>query len=70
MREAFKPIYTEQQLNELRALIAIGHYKPERINDYKRFLLQFIGRRFSGCNCSASSVFHELNAFLINNKLK
>jgi hypothetical protein len=61
--------YTEQDLKDLKALVLDSKYQPPLLNHYKKYYLMFLNKTYKGCSCSASVMYHELRAYLINNKL-
>jgi len=61
---------TPEQIKELKALIDIGHYKPNLLTQYKNWFKIVFGKSYSGCNCAASTMYSQLKQYLDINKLK
>jgi len=59
---------TKEQHAELEKLIAIGHYKPPLLNQYKYFYQLIKGQKYTGCNCQGSTIFTVLQHYLKTNK--
>lgn len=62
--------YTENDIKELKRIVELNRYVPNQLNIYKNLYSIFLNKRFAGCSCAASVMFHELKAFYNLNKDK